>query len=277
MLNQSILTRVEQEVINKKLTNQKMTKQDSYYLSVSIRPKLKQMEELNKKNILQRIEYIPKARAIEKNIVNLMLKELKNVKAIVLYGSVIQTNYSEYNDIDVLIVIKDKFWENRRQKINLLNDLENKAKEIGLKLDVQILDVQTFKDSYPSNISLIYQMKDSKIIYGSLNLPKKIELPKLNLKMKLDWSELDTLKPSGEDIYNCIRNTLIVRLILNKIIDNFYLSNHLIEELGKDLIVRLKENKVSQIEKKIAINYLRRINEETLNKINGAKWEKIVI
>ena len=277
MLKQSILTKMEQEVINKKLNNKKLTKQDSYYLSVSIRPKLKQMEELNRKNILKRIEYIPKAISMERKMVNIILKKLKNIKAIILYGSAIQTNYSEYKDIDILILTNHKIWENHWQKTDLLNDLENKAKEIGLKLDIQILDVQTFKASYPSNLSLIYQMKDSKIIYGTLNIPKKIELPKINLKMKLDWSELDIPNPSGEEIYNCIRNTLLVKLVLSKIIDNFYLSNYLIEELGKNLIIRLKENKASEIEKKMAINYLNRINDETLNKINEAKWEKIVI
>lgn len=277
MIKQSILTDMEKEVINKRLNNKKLTKQDSYYLSKSIRPKLKQIEELSNKNLLQRVKYNHKAKTIERKIVELILKEIKRVKAIILYGSVVQTNYSKYNDIDLLIITKDKLWENNWKKDDIINDLEDKAEKTGLKLDIQILDIKTFKEIYTSNLSLIYQMKDSKVIYGKLNIPKRIELPKIVLKMKLDWSDLDSINPSGEEIYNCIRNTLLVRLILARIIDNFSLSNYLIEELGKNLIRNLRENKASKTERKMAIEYLNKINEETLKEINNAKWEKIVI
>ncbi|HIH62783.1 MAG: hypothetical protein QT05_C0037G0004 [archaeon GW2011_AR13] len=277
MIKQSILTNMEKEVINKRLNNEKLTKQDSYYLSKSIRPKLKQIEELSNKNLLQRVKYNHKAKIIERNIIELILKEIKVVKSIILYGSVVQTNYSKYNDIDLLIITKNKVWENNWKKKDIINNLEDKAKKIGLKLDIQILDIQTFREVYTSNPSLIYQMKDNKVIYGKLNIPKRIELPKIVLKMKLDWSDLDSINPSGEEIYNCIRNTLLVRLILTKIIDNFYLSNYLIEELGKNLIRNLRENKASKTEKKMAIDYLNKINEETLKEINNATWEKIVI
>lgn len=277
MIKQSILTEMEKEVINKKLNNEKLTKQDSYYLSKSIRPKLRQIEEWSKKNLLERVRYNPKAKIIERNITKFILKEIKGVKAMILYGSVVQTNYSRYKDIDLLIITKDKLWENNWKKDDMINDLEDKANKNGLKLDIQLLDVKTFLEVYASNLSLIYQMKDSKVIYGKLDIPKRIELPKIVLKMKLDWSDLDSVNPSGEEIYNCIRNTLLVRLILARIVDNFSLSNYLIEELGKNLTRNLKENKASKIEKKMAIEYLNKINEETLKEINNAKWEKIVI
>jgi predicted nucleotidyltransferase len=277
MIKQSILTNMEKEVINKRLNNEKLTKQDSYYLSKSIRPKLKQIEELSNKNLLQRVKYNHKAKIIERNITELILKEIEGVKSIILYGSVVQTNYSKYKDIDLLIITKDKVWENNWKKNDIINNLEYKAKKIGLKLDIQILDIKTFQEVYTSNPSLIYQMKDSKLIYGKLNIPKRIELPKIVLKMKLDWSDLDSVNPSGEEIYNCIRNTLLVRLILTKVIDNFSLSNYLIEELGKNLIRNLRENKASKTERKMAIDYLNKINEETLKEINNATWEKIVI
>ena len=277
MIKQSILTNMEKQVINKRLNNEKLTKQDSYYLSKSIRPKLKQIEELSNKNLLQRVQYNPKAKVIEKNVSKFLLKEVKGIKAIILYGSIVQTNYSKYNDIDVLIITKDKMWENNWKKDDIINDLDDKAKKIVLKLDIQILDIKTFLEIYNSNPSLIYQMKDSKVIYGKIEMPKKIELPKIVLKMKLDWSDLDSINPSGEEIYNCIRNTLLVRLILTKIIDNFSLSNYLIEELGKNLIRNLRENKASKTERKMAIEYLNKINEETLKEINNATWEKIVI
>jgi len=275
MISQSILTKTEQIVIDKKLNNEKLTKQDSYYLAVSIRPKLKQMEKLIKKNILKRIEYNQKAKSIENEIKKLVLEEIDNVKAIILYGSAIQTNYSEYKDIDLLIVTKNKTWHNKWEKLDIIKRIENKSK--NLNLDIQIIDSKTLKTIYPSNISLIYQIKDSKTIYGKLEIPKKIKLPKINLKMKLDWSELDSTNPPGDEIYNRIRNTLLVKLILNKIVDNFYLSNYLTEELGKNLITKLKNDNASSIEKKFAINYLKEINNETSKEIDRGQWEKIVI
>ena len=275
MINPSILTKTEEKVINKKLSNKTLTKQDSYYLAVSIRPKMKQAKELTEKNILNRLEYNQKGVSIEKKIKNLVLEEIKDVKAIILYGSAIQTNYSEYNDIDLLIITKNKTWDNKWNKLNLIRNIEEKAKEINLKLDIQILDLKTLKETYSSNVSLIYQIKDSKIIYGKLEIPKTIEIPKITLKMKLDWSKPSS--NSGEEIYNCIRNTLLVRLVLNRIIDNFSLSNHLVAQLGRNLITNLRENCASSAEKKVALDYLKKINKETETAIKESKWEKIVI
>lgn len=277
MIKQSILTKTEEEVIKKKLNNENLTKQDSYYLTTSIRPKLKQAKKLIDRNILKRIEYNQKAIVIEKKIKNLILNEIKDVKAIILYGSAIQTNYSEYKDIDLLIVTKNKTWNNKWEKLKIINKIEDQSKNIGLNLDVQILDLKTLKSIYPYNLSLIYQIKDSKIIHGKINIPRKIKLSKMLLKMKLDWSELSSSNPSGEEIYNCIRNTLLVRLVLNKIIDNFYLSNYLTEELGKNLIMKLKGDNLSDAEKEITIDYLKEINDKTLNEIEESKWEKIVM
>ncbi|PIO08600.1 hypothetical protein COU59_01040 [Candidatus Pacearchaeota archaeon CG10_big_fil_rev_8_21_14_0_10_34_12] len=276
MISPSILTKAEEKVVNKKLNNKKLTKQDSYYLAVSIRPKLRQAKELIDKNILKRIEYNQKAVSIEKKIKNLILEEIDDVSAIILYGSAIQTNYSEYKDIDLLIVTKNKTWGNKWEKLKIINNLEDKSKIINLDLDIQILDLKTFKENYSSNLSLIYQIKDSKLIYGKLNIPKKVELSKINLKMKLDWSELSE-NISGEEIYNCIRNTILVKLALNKVIDNFYLSRYLMEQLGRNLITNLKENNASNMEKLVAINYLKKINNEITKTIEESKWEKIVI
>ncbi len=277
MINNQVLTKTEQKIIEKKLNNKKLTKQDSYYLAKSIRPKLKQMEELVKRNTLKRIEYNQKAKHIENKIKHIVLEELENTKAIVLCGSAIQTNYSNYKDIDAIIITKNSHWENQLDKLNTMKRIESKVREQNLNLDIQIIDSKTFQAIYPSNISLVYQLETSKIIYGKIKLPKKIEISKLDLNMKMDWSELSSSKASGDEIYNCIRNTLLIKLILNKIIDNFYLSNYLIEELGKNLITKLKENIASATEKNLSIHYLNKINEETSIKIDEGKWEKIVI
>lgn len=276
MINPSILTKTEEKVIEKKLKNKKLTKQDSYYLSVSIRPKLRQVERLAKMNLLKRMSYNRKSKTTDDKIKNIILKKINKIKAIVLYGSIVQNNYSNYKDIDVLIITNKNLWKNKKEKLNLINKIEEKAKKENLNLDIQIIDKKTLDKTYSSNLSLIYQLKDNKTIYGKLKLPKKIEIPKILLKMKMDWSEPYD-DPEGNEIYNCIRNTLLVRLILEKTIDNYRLSGYINEELGRNLTEKLKENNTSPLEKSVAIKYLKEINKDTLNKINNEKWEKIVI
>jgi len=275
MKNTSILTERELITINKKISNKKLTQQDSNYLSRFVRPKLRKIINIDAESLLKRLEYNPKSRIIERKVKKYILDNIQGVKCIILYGSAITSGYTEYKDIDILVITKEKLYQNSWRKNEILNELEKKAEELNLKLDIQIIDEYTIKNSYSSNISLIYQLKDSKIIYGSIKLPKKIEIPKINIKMKLDWSELDN--PSGEEIYNCIRNTLLVRLLMNKIVDNNSLSKSLISELGRNLIYKLKENTASKIEKKMAVEYLNNLNNLTLNEIKEAKWEKIVI
>ena len=275
MENTSILTERELIAIDKKISNKRLTQQDSNCLSRFVRPKLRKMSKIDTEYLLKRLEYNPKSIIIEKKIINYVLNNIKEVKSIIIYGSAITSGYTEDRDIDILIVTKNKLWENSWRKNELLADLEKKAELFGLKLDIQIIDKNSIINTYSSNISLIYQLKDSKIIYGSIKLPTKIEIPKINIKMKLDWSELDN--SSGEEIYNCIRNTILVKLLMNKIIDNNYLSKSLITELGKNLVYKLKENKASKIEKKMAIEYLNELNKTTLNELTEAKWEKIVI
>ena len=64
---------------------------------------------------------------------------------------------------------------------------------------------------------------------------------------------------------------------MRKIIDNNKLSSELINELGRDLISRLKNNRASALEKKLAFNYLIRLLKETEQEIKEAKWEKIAL
>ena len=93
--------------------------------------------------------------------------------------------------------------------------------------------------------------------------------------MKLDWSDVEDIEPDGKDIYGALRNTLLVRLILNKIIDNSKLKQSLYDELGKNLIEKLKNNKQSKEEEKYALNYLKRLIEDTSKQLKGELWEKI--
>jgi len=276
MQNNQILTAREREVINKKLNNLRLNQQDSNYLSRFVRPKLKKIKQLDADYLLNRLNYNPKSLSIDKKIKNIILKNLKQVQAIILYGSIIQTGYQDYNDIDVLIITKEKSGDNKYDNYEICLALEKKSNKVNLKLHVQIISKKTFLTSYSSNPSLIYQLKDSKIIYGDIKIPNKINLSKMDLRMKLDWSDEDfAINPS--ELYSCIRNTILVRLLMNKIIDNSRLKEELIRNLGLGLVMRLKSNKATQLERKYALNYLNNITEQTRREIINAKWEKIEI
>ena len=271
-----VLTTREIEVINKKLNSKRLTQLDSNILTRAIRPKLRQIANINANYLLKRLSYSPQHRAIENKIKDIILLNIKDVEAIILIGSVVQTSYNEYNDIDIIVITKKKVWNERYEKEDIIIKLEEKAKKIGLILDIQIISKNTFLASYPNNPSLIYQLKDHKIIYGNIKIPKRIKLSKLDLLMKLDWSDPSSVK-NGKEIYECIRNLWLVKLLMKKIIDNNKLSSELVNELGRDLISRLKNNSASALEKKLAFNYLTRLLKETEREIKEDKWEKIAL
>ena len=151
------------------------------------------------------------------------------------------------------------------------------AKKNGLNLDIQIIDKYTFYHEYPHSPSLIYQLKDCKIIYGKINLPSKAEISKLDLRMKLDWSDMDDEGSKSNEIYQAIRNIILVRLLLKKIVDNESLRVEVNKELGENIIAKLKNNTASKLERRLALQYIRELSEKIDGEIRGAKWEKIVL
>lgn len=278
MINLNLLTANENRVLNRKLNHKKLTQVEANYLSRAIRPKLKKLEELKQidlQSLLQKIQYNQKGRAIEVKIKSLIEKSISNLDSIILFGSAIQTNYYSYNDIDVLVIVKDKIWNKEKEKYALIKIIKEKAKDLGLSLDIQILDRKTFYSEYSSSPDLIYQLKDCKIIYGNIQIPKKISLSKLDLQMKLDWSDTNEITPTGIDIYKALRNTILVRLLFNKVIDNQKLKQELYDEAGKNLIDKLKNGNASNAERKIALSYLNELSRKIREEIMGAQWEKI--
>ena len=141
-------------------------------------------------------------------------------------------------------------------------------------VSVNFISDKTIEKNYSHSPSLIYQLKDKKIIYGKLNLKNKIELYNIDLKMKLDWSNLED-NPEGIEIYKALRNVILVRLLLNKIVDNRKLKESLNEEIGKNLLERLKNNKESNIDRKIALSCLNTLLEQTEKEIGDELWEKV--
>ena len=181
-----LLTKRENEIIYKKINGLSLTQNESNILSKYIRPKLKKISKINAEILLNKLEYNQKARSIENKIRKMILKKIKDVVGITIFGSAIQTNYNEYNDIDALILTKVKTWKNGRERYDIIRGLERDAKKLNLILDIQLIDKTSFKHVYPRSPSLIYQLKDSKEIYGNIKVPSKTNLLKLDLRMKLD-------------------------------------------------------------------------------------------
>ncbi len=267
-----ILTSKEKEIIKKKLSGVRLSQNESNILSKSIRPKLKEAEKLNPRVILNKIEYRQKAKPLEEKIKKIILDILPKTDSIILCGSAIQSNYGEYNDIDIIIVTKTIL--EKKTKENAIRKLEEQGKIQGLNLDVQIYSKKSIIEQYPKNPSLIYQLKDSKAIYGKLKTPKKISISPLDLRMKLDWSEADSDSDS-EEIYYAIRNALLVSLLMEKKVDNNKLKTSLAAAIGKNLSEKLKTNTASKIEKKLALAYLKLLIQNLETELKNAKWEKI--
>lgn len=277
MIGSGLVTRRELKIIDKKLKGRRLNQLDSNCLTRSIRPKLKKIISLDAVHLLQRLEYNQKAVHIENALKEFIIQNVKSVSAIVVYGSAIQTNYKSYNDLDVLVVVGGNQLKNAKEKYGKVIELKQKAKNLSLNLDIRIISKESFYLQYRYNPSLIYQLKDSKIIYGKLQIPKKINIPKIVLRMKLDWSDIVDINSSGREIYEAIRNALLVKLLFNKIVDNHLLLLSLEQQLGRRLIQNLKYNKVSNLEKKIALMYLKEIVESLRKEVINAKWEKMVL
>ena len=273
-----LITPREMKIINKKINGLSLSQNESNILSKSIRKKLNEVRKIDSEMLLKKLEYNQEAKSIENKIKKQLLKNLgTNIHSIIVYGSAIQNNYKNYNDVDVLIITKSKTWNSEGEKYDMIMKLANDAKRKGINLDTQILNLKSFIKEYHRSPSLIYQLKDCKIIYGKIAIPKKTELSKLDLRMKLDWSDIDDESSKAAEIYQSLRNAMLVKLLLNKIVNNDYLNKMLIKELGEKIILRLKNNTASRLEKKLALKYTKDLVDKTDKEILEAPWEKIVL
>ncbi len=279
MLKQSLLlTQREIEVIDKRLQFRKLTQQDSNYLSRFVRPKLREMTQLDSGLLLRKLEYNQKIPAMEKKIKAIILHALQGVSSITLYGSAVYNNYHDYHDIDVLVTVKKKFWRALNEKYSTIAKLKRQAMKKGLTLDVRVYEDATVQGAYPSSPSLVYQLKDRKTIYGALRLPSKIEIPMIELRMKVDYSMIfDEEETTGQDVYKAIRNLWLVNLAMEKIVDNARLNRIIEDEMGRNMALRLKSGGCSEADKEIGLLYLRKLLKTTLRKIEAATWEKIAL
>lgn len=275
MIGNRILTKKAMEIINKRLRNEKLSQQDSNYLSRFVRPKLRDMASINAEILLKRLEYSPKGLWIERKIKDIILENIQNVDIIIICGSAIQTNYKEYRDIDVIVAIKKVIGSKEKEK--LVERIRQIGEKQNLNLDVQIYSKKSILEQYMHNPSLIYQLKDSKVIYGKLKVSEKAELSSLDLRMKLDWSEGFDAHSKASEIYYALRNAMLVLLLMNKKVDNYRLKDSLVNTLGNDLLVKLRDDNASKIEKKLALNFLEALVKYLEIELRKTKWEKIEI
>ncbi len=273
MIKSTILTPKAHEVIRKKLEGKKLTQQDSNYLSRFVRPKLREMSKIDAKSLLKKLDYSPKSRAVERKIKEIVLSIISDVECIIICGSAIQTNYEEYADIDIIIATK-KIIPNMK-KSALVQELIRKGSERDLNLDPQVYAKRSIISQYGSSPSLIYQLKDSKVIYGNISLPKRISLSPLDLKIKLDWSEGLSLKSEASEIYYSIRNALLVLLLLNRKVDNHKLVESMVSLLGASLLNKLRSNTADKGEKKLALSHLNLLTNHLEHELGNPQWEKI--
>jgi len=272
-----LLTKKEIEVMNRRLKNMKLNQQDSNYLSRFVRPKLREISRINANMLLNKLEYNQKAKSIENKIKKFILGIAPNVDSITICGSVIQNNYKEYNDIDIIVATKKILTKDQKKKRELIEKIKKMGDSEDLNLDIQIYPKDSILSQYPHNPSLIYQLKDSKTIYGKLEIPKKINLSGLDLKMKLDWSSGLGIHSGSDEIYYAIRNALLILLLMNKKVDNYELRKNLAGILGTDLLTKLRSNKASKLEKKLVLNYLNLLVNYLEIELKNSKWEKIEI
>lgn len=269
-----ILTNKEMQIINKRLQNKRLSQIERNRLSRSIRPKLKEISNIDSKNLLRRLDYVPDSVSIENAIIKTIKKHIPKLDSIILYGSVVQNNYAKYNDIDIMIVTKIKIYETEKEKWKNIMEVIDILKENNIIADIEMISLEGLLNSYKNSPTLIYQLKDHKIIYGRIKIPNRIELDNIDLSLKLDWSYVEDDK-NGKEIYSAIRNTILVKLLLNKIVDNNKLKESLDDELGKNLISRLKNNQASKEERIYALNFLKHLLEKTEKEVLNKKWEKI--
>jgi predicted nucleotidyltransferase len=270
-----LITQREKQIISKKIREVGLTQNESNILSKSIRPKLIEMSKIDANSLLNKLEYNQKARSIESRIKEIILENMGYVDSIIICGSAVQTNYKEYNDVDVIVATKRSI--KKKKKTELIKKVEKAGKIENINLDVQIYTKNSIISQYSYNPSLIYQLKDSKIIYGKIIIPTKVKLTGLDLRMKLDWSEGLDNNSDGEEIYFAIRNAILVLMLMNKKIDNYELKNNTISLLGNDLIDKLRKNSVSKLEKKLTLSYLALMLNYLEKELKNPKWEKIEI
>ncbi|MCK5282290.1 MAG: nucleotidyltransferase domain-containing protein [Nanoarchaeota archaeon] len=257
-----ILSRKEIEVVIKRLSNKHITQTESNYLSRSIRPKLKSAEYASDNNLLSLLDYRRKKYEREEStlkdeIIASLDDIMKDVKAIVLYGSYIRNHHTDYRDIDVMVILKNKIWKTASEKNRIEKDIENK---IEINADMNLVYYKELKELYPYSPLLRNEMEHHKVIYGNIELEEKIIVSKPYLYKKL--LEIEYVMEIGKNInpkyiYNAIRSCISIRLFLEKKVSNWLVIDTTEKNIGETTALCLSENKANKYQVRTASNYLK--------------------
>ena len=257
-----ILSRREIEVVTKRLDNIPITQTESNYLSRSIRPKLKSAAFATKNNLLRLLDYKRKKYERKDLILNKMillaLKDiLRDVQAVIIFGSYIMNRHTNYQDIDIMVVLKRRLWKGTIDKFRLEKNIESR---IHSKTDINFVVYKDLKQNFQSSPLLQTQLEYSKSIYGKINLNKAILINEKYLYAKL--LDIETVIELGKDlegkyIYNGIRGCLAIELFLKKIINNRLIINRIKDDIGESTMESLRKNTANKIQRDIGLRYLK--------------------
>ena len=257
-----ILSRREIEVVIKRLKNKHITQTESNYLSRSIRPKLKAAEFASSSKLLSLLDYrrnkYEREDSVLKRSILLALKDIiQNVQAVVIFGSYIMNNHTDYQDIDIMVVLKRKIWGSVIEKHKIEEKISH---SLIFKADIILNNYEDLKEVFPFSPLLQTQLEYSKVIYSKLNLPNKIIINKPYLYSKLLDTEfiLECGKDlEGKYIYNGIRTCLSIQMFINRKISNELIIKTIENNIGKETADNLRRNKANDLQRNISLRYLK--------------------
>jgi len=263
-----ILSNKEIEVVLKRLNNKHITQTESNYLSRSVRPKLRSAEFAASAELLSLLDYRRRRyeredNLLRKKIIN-SINDIGDIKAVILFGSYIRNKHTNYRDIDVMVVLNRKLWGSSAEKNRMEEDIE---KVTDVKTDVNLVSYKELVKLFPYSPLLQTELEEYKIIYGDMRLSRKIITDKPYLYRKLLETEYvlelgRKIKPRY--IYNAIRACIAIKLFLDKKVDNKLIIKTIIDNIGKLTADNLINNGANQVQKDIALKYLRYLYNELM-------------
>ena len=182
------------------------------------------------------------------------------IKQIFFVGSFL-TEKIDYNDIDLLIIIKN-------QDKNLEEIIYNKLIEkFNLKFHILVISDKRF-NVLIKICPLIRSMLTFFVSDNNFKLEKNMYLDKNHIKFLLMMPEdILEITPESRIFYDSLRRLVTIERFLNESdISTIRINSDLEELLGSNLIIILKEN--AKIDSK-TINRLRNIIKDKLAKINS--------
>lgn len=226
---------------------------------VIIKPIAKEEAQIKQKENLHfyRIKYIePIKIEIIKQAIRI-IKSVLNPKNIIFTGSILNKGFN-FNDLDILIIVKEK------SLLNLENEIEAKT---GLK--AHILQMTNNELIQGLQTDPLYQamlskcISEKRMIYRITNKPNYKLLDLHLLKSKVLRDNFDFL--SGKEKYNLARNLVSIKLFMeNKKVTNDNIDKEIIKDFSLKEINEIIDNMMN---KKVFINKFNRIYQNLLNRI----------